>query len=225
MPLLFLLSALVILAVLVYHYTITRGAKWAAIFTACALFFGAWHEANPLREQDPEYRFSSDAITILGIPLVGVIGWVEVIYLSWFLCNTLLPKVMRTRILIVPALVSGLMASLFALCIETTGIKIGWWIWREDRQSIIFPMGGWAVQVLLFSALFFAIFHSTKKTKLLLLGVMILVAPTFLPSFERHWFAHALQGAGVLLFVIFARFEPRGWAVPEIWNEPGLKKG
>ncbi len=214
MPVVFLVAALLILALLAYHYTVRRGTRWAVIFTLSAILFGMWHEANPLREQDPEYMFSSQAIKILGLPVVGIIGWIEVIYLSWFLCDTLFPRIMRRRILIVPALFSGLMASLFALCIETTGIAMGWWIWRADRQSIIFPMGGWATQVFLFSTLFFAVFHSTKQTRVILLVALIIVAPSFIPDFDRHWFAHILKLTGGLLFFFSARFEPRSWAVP-----------
>lgn len=212
MPIAFLIAASIILIGIAVHYTILRGWKWAGIFTACAIFFGLWHEANPLREQDPEYWFSDNAITVMGLPIVGVIGWIEVIYLSWFLVEILFPKVMRSKILVWPAFLSAMIASLFSLCIETTGIAIGWWIWREDRQHIIYPMAGWATQVFLFSCIFFALFHATYRTKIMLAVIMVAVFPTFLPSFERHWMAAVIQAVCVFSFLIFARFDPKSWA-------------
>ena len=210
MTILFLFSALLILAAIFLHAVNSKGGKWAAIFGTTAAFFGLWHELNPLRESDPEYFFAH-AVKFGGIPVVGVIGWIEIFYLSWFLVDALFPKVFRSRILIWPAFVSALVASLFALCIETTGIAMEWWIWREDRQSILFPMGGWASQTLIYSCLFFGMFHSTFRTKILLLFVMLLALPTFHPAIERQWYAAVMQAISVFSFLIFARFDPRGW--------------
>lgn len=210
MKLILLFAAFLIFTALLFHCFMTRPWRWSILFTVCALFFGLWHELNPLRESDPEYFFAQ-AVTIGGVPVVGVFGWMIVIYLSWFMVETLWPGLLRTRVLIFPPLVFALAAALFALCIETTGIGMGWWIWREDRQHILFPMGGWATQTVLFSSIFFALFHSTFKTKVLFLALMIPMGLTFLESLDRTIFAEVIRGAGILAFVVFARFDPRSW--------------
>lgn len=222
MAILFLLATLLILVAVVLHAVVTRGGKWAAIFGITAAFFGLWHELNPLREADPEYFFAH-AIKLGGVPVVGVIGWIEIFYLSWFLVDALLPQVFRTRILVWPALISAVVASLFALCIETTGIAMEWWIWREDRQSILFPMGGWASQTFLYSSLFFGMFHSTYRTKILLLLVLALALPTFHPSIERQWYAAVMQAVAVFAFVFFARFESRTWIRTGSLRKQGIR--
>ena len=209
-PVVLVTAALLIVGALLYHAIKTRGKKWASWFFFSALAFGLWHEIVPLRLSDPEYYFTG-AVKLFHLPVVGVIGWGIVFYLSFFLLEIMFPKLLRGRILIVPVLVLAFFAGMFSLCIETTGIGLGWWVWRADRQHMIFPVLGWASQCILFFSVFFSLFHSDLRTKIVLLVALIFAAPTIGESELPPFLITFLQAATTFSFVGFARIVPHSF--------------
>ena len=225
---LLLFPALAMLAAIVWHSVVFRGARFTKFYFWIGLFYAWLREAVTHANVDgnglPLYQHSFKSFKLVGSPIQAIVGWLLVGYLGLCIGELVASRVKVWRGKVFPIiLVSGLVASAMAFGIESVALALKWWFWRNDAFSGDFEeylhgvpfiaLQGWPNTMLPFlTSLLLA--ESTNLTKrvwwaYLVWALPLLLAPGWMFAYEatRAGFYAAL----VLLAVAYPlRYEPRG---------------
>lgn len=139
-PLIVAALSTVALLLLLAHRRANLGNGATLVFVGAAAAYG-WLRSTAIgllsasARADAPYRIVTPLVTLAGVPLQELVGWVSALALAGYLADRLLRRFGRAADAWSTALVAGIGMAAICLAVESAAVTAGWWSWTLGHSA------------------------------------------------------------------------------------------
>lgn len=128
------------LFLLLAHRRANLGWRASALFVVSALAYG-WARSKAIgwlsaeMGSDAPYQLGAPVLTVIGVPLQELVGWVSALALASYVADRLLRGFGRSANPWSTVLVAGVVMAATCLAVESAAVAAGWWSWTLGHSS------------------------------------------------------------------------------------------
>jgi hypothetical protein len=140
-PILIAMLSAIVVALLLAHRRANLGGAAALAFALSATLY-AWVRSRSIAALaeahlgSSPYRLGRSIVTVGGVPLQELFGWVSAIGLASYFADRLLRRFTGSASAWATSLASAVGMATICLAVETAAVSAGWWSWNLGHSSL-----------------------------------------------------------------------------------------